>query len=403
MGNGTLFLNTVNYLAAQENLIGIEPAHRRPAPGQPHQPADEGHLLPVGAPRARPARRGGHRGVVEAAVSRGSAALARAVWLLLGVLAVGDRGARVHRPSARRSGEAARADPRLLLPVPLGRARARSRSRTPGGSTASSATRRGAWFYHGVHTASPRAPTRTTPDPALRGAHRARRRRASVGRASSGTSRSGATDGAAYGVTAPRDRHPASTGPGQSQPLVQYAVGHVAPDTVSRYVMAVGQPVVVTIPDVPDRQPAGPRSGRWASAHRRARAAGTPMRAACARPGAALALLAAASAGAASPTPAAATATPRSRSTARRPLHAHPVAGGVPPAVAETIRLARAGDPARSRPTAGLRPRQGDARSPRAALRGRAPDRCPSAPSRRERHAGGGLHVRRRGPRPADP
>ena len=25
MGNGTLFLNTVNYLAAQENLIGLEP------------------------------------------------------------------------------------------------------------------------------------------------------------------------------------------------------------------------------------------------------------------------------------------------------------------------------------------------------------------------------------------
>ena len=36
--------------------------------------------------------------------------------------------------------------------------------------------------------------------------------------------------------------------PGQSQPLVQYAVGHVAPDTVSRYVTAVGHPVVVTIP-----------------------------------------------------------------------------------------------------------------------------------------------------------
>ena len=25
MGNGTLFLNTVNYLASQENLIGLEP------------------------------------------------------------------------------------------------------------------------------------------------------------------------------------------------------------------------------------------------------------------------------------------------------------------------------------------------------------------------------------------
>ena len=29
---------------------------------------------------------------------------------------------------------------------------------------------------------------------------------------------------------------------------MQYAVGHVAPDTVSRYVTVVGHPVVVTIP-----------------------------------------------------------------------------------------------------------------------------------------------------------
>jgi hypothetical protein len=35
--------------------------------------------------------------------------------------------------------------------------------------------------------------------------------------------------------------------PGQSQPLAQYAIGHVAPDTVSRYVVVVGRPVVVTI------------------------------------------------------------------------------------------------------------------------------------------------------------
>ena len=35
----------------------------------------------------------------------------------------------------------------------------------------------------------------------------------------------------------------------QSQPLAQYAVGHVAPDAVSRYVLVVGQPVVATIPN----------------------------------------------------------------------------------------------------------------------------------------------------------
>ena len=34
---------------------------------------------------------------------------------------------------------------------------------------------------------------------------------------------------------------------GETQPLAQYAVGAVAPDTASRYVMRVGTPVVMTI------------------------------------------------------------------------------------------------------------------------------------------------------------
>src|SRR6185295_8178261 len=54
-------------------------------------------------------------------------------------------------------------------------------------------------------------------------------------------------DGAAYGVAAP-DLVILIYRPGQSQPLAQYAVGHLAPDTVSRYMTMVGHPVVVTIP-----------------------------------------------------------------------------------------------------------------------------------------------------------
>ena len=57
----------------------------------------------------------------------------------------------------------------------------------------------------------------------------------------------GRDGGAAYGVAAP-ELVILVYRPGQSQPLVQYAIGHVAPDTVSRYAMAVGHPVVVTIP-----------------------------------------------------------------------------------------------------------------------------------------------------------
>jgi hypothetical protein len=51
----------------------------------------------------------------------------------------------------------------------------------------------------------------------------------------------------AYGVTAPRIVILAYRRQ-ESQPLVQYAVGDVAPDGVSRYVDVVGGPGIVTIP-----------------------------------------------------------------------------------------------------------------------------------------------------------
>jgi hypothetical protein len=54
-------------------------------------------------------------------------------------------------------------------------------------------------------------------------------------------------DGPDYGVATPEVLVLVYR-PHESQPLVQYAVGHVAPDTVSRYVMVVGRPVVITIP-----------------------------------------------------------------------------------------------------------------------------------------------------------
>ena len=54
-------------------------------------------------------------------------------------------------------------------------------------------------------------------------------------------------DAAAYGVATP-DIIVLLYRPRQAQPLAQYAVGGLAPDTVSRYVMVVGRPLVVTIP-----------------------------------------------------------------------------------------------------------------------------------------------------------
>ena len=104
----------------------------------------------------------------------------------------------------------------------------------------------GAWFYHGAHGIAEGAHTHE-PDPA-RSEHIARALGA-LGRAR--VERDfplGRDGGAAYGVATP-ELVILVYRPGQSQPLVQYAVGHLAPDTVSRYAMAVGHPVVVTIPE----------------------------------------------------------------------------------------------------------------------------------------------------------
>ena len=79
------------------------------------------------------------------------------------------------------------------------------------------------------------------------GAHCARARRARSGRVERDFPL-GRDGGAAYGLAAP-ELVILVYRPGESQPLVQYAVGHLAPDTVSRYAMAVGHPVVVTIPE----------------------------------------------------------------------------------------------------------------------------------------------------------
>ena len=95
MGNGTLFLNTINYLAAQENLIGIQPRTHDLPRDQPHESTDEGHLPPLRGPRARAPRRRRHRGLVEAAVRRRPDAAAPArlvVWAVLAALVAVHRG-----------------------------------------------------------------------------------------------------------------------------------------------------------------------------------------------------------------------------------------------------------------------------------------------------------------------
>ena len=164
-----------------------------------------------------------------------------AVWAVLSVLAAGIAVLeyRDRRPDAARPV----ADPRLLVPVPVdqlgaleiadaGRLHRFERDAT------------GAWFYHGVHAGAIPAHTHR-PDPAL--AQRIERAIGAFGRTRVERQFALGDDGSAYGLAAP-DILVLVYRLDQPQPLAQYAVGGVAPDTASRYVMVVGRPVVVTIP-----------------------------------------------------------------------------------------------------------------------------------------------------------
>jgi len=180
--------------------------------------------------------------VVEATLSPPRRGLT-VVWLLLGLLTVGIGALEWTDHLRARSGGAGPADPRLLLPVPLselgaieiadaGRVHRFERDATD------------AWFYHGAHGVTEGVHTHD-PDPAR--AERIARAFAALGRARAERDFPLGRDGATYGVASP-ELVILVYRPGQSQPLAQYAVGHVAPDTVSRYVTVVGHPVVVTIP-----------------------------------------------------------------------------------------------------------------------------------------------------------
>jgi len=166
-----------------------------------------------------------------------------AVWLLLAglgaaivVIEVADR----RRPPTGSAGEA---DARLLLTVPveqLGALEIADRGRLHRFERDAA----GAWFYHGEHAGSAGDHTHA-PDPAL--AERIERAFAAFGRTRVERRFPLERGGGVYGVATPEVLILVYR-PKESQPLAQYAVGHVAPDTVSRYVMVVGQPEVVTIP-----------------------------------------------------------------------------------------------------------------------------------------------------------
>jgi hypothetical protein len=165
------------------------------------------------------------------------------VWALLAMLLVAI-GVIEYRDRHARSRAASAGDSRSLLPVPVeqlgaieiadrGRLHRFERSHT------------GAWFYHGVHTAATVAHAHPA-DPVL--SERIERVFAAFGRTRTERRFDLEGDGARYGLTAP-DIVILVYRTNESQPLAQYAVGSIAPDTVSRYLAMVGGRSVVTIPN----------------------------------------------------------------------------------------------------------------------------------------------------------
>jgi Domain of unknown function (DUF4340) len=166
------------------------------------------------------------------------------VWLVLAVLLGAILVIEYTDLVDGRSGRASEADARRLLPLPVD-ALGAIELVNAGRLHRFERDAAGAWFYHGAHTGAESGSHEHAADPTQ--SQRIGAAFAALGRARIEREFPRATDTRDYGVTTPqllillyRPKEP--------RPLAQYAVGDVAPDTVSRYVERVGSARVVTIP-----------------------------------------------------------------------------------------------------------------------------------------------------------
>jgi hypothetical protein len=177
--------------------------------------------------------------VVEAAVSVPARRRVVTVWLVLAVLA-GVVAAVEYTEVVARSPRGNAADPSLLLPVPVGELGAIEVVKA-GRLHRFERDAAGAWLYHGVHTGSEGSHAHATDRDVD---ERIERAVAAFGRTR--VERRLPRD-QAFGIATP-EMVVLVYRPNESQPVAQFAVGDVAPDTVSRYVDVVGGAGVVTIP-----------------------------------------------------------------------------------------------------------------------------------------------------------
>lgn len=166
-----------------------------------------------------------------------------AVWLLLAALVVAIVLIERHDRAASMAPDTGR-DARLLLPVAIEELGAIEVAHN-GTLHRFERDATGAWFYHGVHTGSEQQHAHSS-DPAT--AARIEKALAGLGRARMERQFPLNIQADEFGVTRP-EMFIMVYRPKELQPLSRYAVGTVAPDKVSRYVLPVGSSWVVTIAD----------------------------------------------------------------------------------------------------------------------------------------------------------
>lgn len=166
-----------------------------------------------------------------------------AVWLLLAALVVAIALIERH-DRASNTPESDRRDVRLLLPVAIEELGAIEVAHN-GTLHRFERDATGAWFYHGIHSGAEQQHAHTS-DPAT--AARIEKAFAGLGRARMERQFPLNIQADEFGVTRP-EMFIMVYRPKELQPLSRYAVGTVAPDKVSRYVLPVGSSWVVTIAD----------------------------------------------------------------------------------------------------------------------------------------------------------
>lgn len=166
-----------------------------------------------------------------------------AVWLLLTALVVVIVLIERHDRAASKVPEPGR-DQRMLLPVGMEDLGAIEIAHN-GTLHRFERDASGAWFYHGIHSAA-QASHEHNSDPAS--AARIEKALAGLGRARMERQFPLNLQADEFGVTRP-EMFIMVYRPKELQPLARYAVGTVAPDKVSRYLLPVGSTWVVTIAD----------------------------------------------------------------------------------------------------------------------------------------------------------